>query len=507
MSTAGSNRAKAIVSPRGQVLLCLMLVVGLLALTMRLRSVLRGGGLFAISDYDGAVYYTGADSLISGRVPYRDFLLLHPPGILLALAPFAALGRRLSDPNGFAVARVAFMLLGAVNAVLLTKIAARLGLVAAAAAGFFYAVWYPSMYAERTTLLEPLGTLALLVALLMLFKVRHVSPLGGLIAGLALGYGATVKIWGIVLVVIFVLWQLSTRRWRTAARIAGGAAIAMVVVCGPFFALAPKQMFRMVIQDQIGRPINDGSLLARLVSITSVGRHMTGASRAQLEAAVVILAFTALAAALLIWRDPSLRIVAILLVTTGVMLIQSPSYYRHYGEFVAAPLSLMVAATAHRLTQWSARRHWPARTLTATAIVMPLAFLANTNAATTFGHYFPWPDRATVAAIDGCVLSDDPGGLIELNGLSSDLRHGCHVWVDATGLTYDRDVLRTGAGHQVARVKNPLWQHDLMAYLSSGTAVIVLKKPAATLSAVNQRDLARRRVLARTPQYTIYGAG
>ncbi|MDQ1483510.1 MAG: hypothetical protein QOF35_1586, partial [Actinomycetota bacterium] len=83
----------------------LTVAIAILAFGWRLWSVLRGGGLNAIQGYDDGVYYTGADALVSGRMPYRDFVLLHPPGILLVLAPFAALGHLLSDPTGFALAR------------------------------------------------------------------------------------------------------------------------------------------------------------------------------------------------------------------------------------------------------------------------------------------------------------------------------------------------------------------------------------------------------------------
>ncbi len=134
-----------------------MIVVGVLAFLIRILSAMRGGGLLSMSDYDLVVYYTGADSLIAGRL-YGSFVLLHPPGILLALAPFAALGHLFSDSTGYAVARVAFMAIGALNAVMLTRLAGRQGLVVGAVAGVFYAVWSPSLYADRTTLLEPLGT-------------------------------------------------------------------------------------------------------------------------------------------------------------------------------------------------------------------------------------------------------------------------------------------------------------------------------------------------------------
>ena len=52
---------------------------------------------------------------MNGLWPYRDFLFLHPPGIIVALLPFAGLGEFTSDPTGMLAARVAW-LLGGVNA-------------------------------------------------------------------------------------------------------------------------------------------------------------------------------------------------------------------------------------------------------------------------------------------------------------------------------------------------------------------------------------------------------
>src|SRR6476660_4810507 len=49
-------------------------VVAVGAILARLVPVLRGGGLFSLVSYDGAVYYTAASGLTQGLMPYRDFL-------------------------------------------------------------------------------------------------------------------------------------------------------------------------------------------------------------------------------------------------------------------------------------------------------------------------------------------------------------------------------------------------------------------------------------------------
>ena len=131
--------------------------LAVLAFLARLLPALRGGGLLGLGAYDDGVYYTGAAALVAGRVPYADFVLLHPPGVLLALSPFALLGRLTSDPTGYAVARLAFMALGAANTVLVALLARRFGRVAAVVSGLFYALWFPATYWEARTTIEPLG--------------------------------------------------------------------------------------------------------------------------------------------------------------------------------------------------------------------------------------------------------------------------------------------------------------------------------------------------------------
>ena len=166
-------------------------------LSVRLVPVLRGGGLFGIGNYDDAVYYAAATGLIHGQLPYQDFLLLHPPGMPLLLSPFALLAQLIGDPYGFAVARLAWMVLGAVNAVLIWRILRPVGMIAAVFGGLGYAVFYPAVYVEKSTLLESPATTALLLAMLMLQPLVHDSSLPrgkAFAAGALLGLTITIKV-------------------------------------------------------------------------------------------------------------------------------------------------------------------------------------------------------------------------------------------------------------------------------------------------------------------------
>ena len=114
------------------------------AVGARLVPVLRGGGLAGDGNYDDAVHYTAAAGLVNGRMPYADFLFLHPPGSVVALAPFAAFGALTSHGTGMAVARLVWMLIGGLNTALVVLILRRIGLAAAISGGLFCAWYFPA---------------------------------------------------------------------------------------------------------------------------------------------------------------------------------------------------------------------------------------------------------------------------------------------------------------------------------------------------------------------------
>ncbi len=255
------------------------------ALAVRLIPVLRGGGLFGTMAYDDGVYFGSAIALLDGRVPYRDFLLLHPPGILVVLAPFAALGHLVGDPAGFAAARLAFMVLGAVNVVLVTLVASRAGRRAALAAGAIYVVWEVAANVERTTwLVAPQSTL-LLLALLILAGPRGrpeawvPSARRCAVAGVLLGLNVGLQVWGVVPFAIVLGWLVAIHRRSLQAAVGPvlatviGGAIAIAAVWGPFLLVAGPQMVRYVLLDQAGRTLAHVSIVERMRYMEGLPLH------------------------------------------------------------------------------------------------------------------------------------------------------------------------------------------------------------------------------------------
>jgi alpha-1,2-mannosyltransferase len=476
--------------------------VAVAAFLVRLLPVLAGGGLGFYGRYDDGVYYTAADALTFGRVPYRDFVLLHPPGILLVLTPFAALGRLTSDPIGMATGRLAFMAVGALNAVLVTVLARRWGRGAAVMAGLMYACWLPAVYGEETTLLEPVGGTALLIALLLLVKTkRPPSARAEVLAGAVLGLACAFKIWYVAPWAVVILWQFLAGRPRAAGRVLVSGVLALLVVLLPFFVLARARMFDMVVRDQLLRPQATAPRLDRLSSIFGI-KGVLVAHPDPLIATVIVAVLLAVGA----WvcaTDPSARILVALLAGNLLVLSASPSYFGHYAALTAAPATLVVAVVAAKLAAAARHRLW-AKALYATLLAVLVA--SGVSVATTAeGHRFPGRQFAR-AAPAGCVASDDPQALIQMNRLSRDFRSGCRVAVDVTGITYDT-LHRVGRnGQPLRRGDNLAFQQYLEHYLLSGTSFVVARRRGDAMPLDVSHRLAQQPRLARADHLALRAA-
>jgi hypothetical protein len=423
-----------------------------------------------VGNYDDGVYYTAAAGLVGGRLPYRDFLLLHPPGILLLLAPFAALAHLLGDPAGFAAARLAWMLLGAANTVLVWRIGRHIGPVAALVGAAWYAVSFPAVYVEHSTLLEAPATTVLLLACALLSRpaAQHRIPALAAAAGALLGFGSAIKIWGVVPLIIVAGWLLLTRRAGQAAWLLAGGIGATTAVCLPFFAAAPRSMWNQVVRDQLSRPRSDATVMDRLAGIAGLGGWHPGPAwlaggMAMTGLVVVIVLACSLSQA---------RLYAALATGLSVFLLVTPTWFTHYAGLTAAPLALTIGAASQRL--WTYKADLVAPRLAVAAVAGVLVFgQAVALSMISLGSPFPRPALAAAAyAPAGCVTADDPVGLIETDTLRQNLRRGCALVVDLGGESHD---VRAAAGTSVSRVHNPVFQQRVREYLMSGSRAILMR--------------------------------
>jgi alpha-1,2-mannosyltransferase len=184
-----------------------------------------------------------------------------------------------------------------------------------------------------------------------------------------------------------------------------------------------------------------------------------------------------------------------------VVLLVSPSYYPHYAALVAPPLAITVGVAASRLVVLLPPR--PAlRVGAVSALLLALVVFNVRQASQHAGTAFPAAALQLAAArVHGCVTTDDPTLLPAMNVLSRDLRAGCAVWPDVNGITDDADLLLVG-GRVVPRPRNSRWQHDILAYLRSGSAVIV-DRPSTGLDAASRAILNHGPVLVGSGRWVL----
>ena len=88
------------------------LVLGLVALGISLWQLTDPGYL---SLYNSGVYFAASFKFVQGVMPYRDFVFVQPPGLVVLLSPLALLGRALGAPHGFLAARLVTAFVGSAN--------------------------------------------------------------------------------------------------------------------------------------------------------------------------------------------------------------------------------------------------------------------------------------------------------------------------------------------------------------------------------------------------------
>jgi alpha-1,2-mannosyltransferase len=477
-----------------------MTAVAVVAVLARAQLAVHHAGLTGLQGYDDGVYYAGAAALVSGRMPYSDFVFLHPPGILIALSPFAALGAVTSDPTGLAAARVAFWLIGGINAALVARVAARHGRLAAVVGGLCYALSYPAIFAERTPLLEPLGNTGLLIALLLLGR-RGESPSAraGYLAGAALGLTACVKIWMVVPLAVVFLWQLVERGRRSALRVALGAIAAAAVVLLPF-AGSGSALLRMVVLDQLGRP-SEGAFVPRVTGITGLRPWSPLLGDLPTLGALAVVGVVGVAAVVAAWRTGGpARWYVVLLATTVLFLLVTPPYFEHYPTFAAVPwalvLAVLVGSIPVRAAAGAGRRIARPRRAMALALSVGLVALWAPTLRLGVGEPFPRAPLAAAVAHRPCVVSDVPTALAAMDVLTRDLRRGCPPVVDVLGPSYDRLAVKGPGTLPDQRTADPRWQQHLATFLPSGSAMLVLDPEVTGVNATTMSRLSRLPVLA-----------
>ncbi len=486
-------------------------IIAVVAFGSRLTSLLHMGGFHHLMGYDEGVYFGASTGLVHGLMPYRDFVFVHPPGILVLLSPLAALSHFTSDTTGWTGARLAIMVVGAVNAILVYFIARRVSLVAALVAGALYAVWSPAVWVERTTMLEAfilLGTLTALWAIRDSHETTRRLVLGGAFLGLA----SSVKLWGLVPLAVIVIWLLLSRAWKAAGWVAASAASVILVILGPFFALAPRRMIEMTILGQINRGGGGTSRLARVGRMLNIDIHQLVVHPRLLQIAAVVSALIVVAAVVACWRWlPITRLWSSLLVVQGLVLLSTPVYFKGYSSFIAPALLLVLGSGAglawHQL---ASHRHLPRAVgitaLWALIVVAVVVSIDRSDVKETLDH-------AGIAAAKPlikdarCVGSDSAGMLVLSNVLSRNLDNGCLSKFDFDGAIYSVDGGQNPGDLSAAkrRLSNADYQATLQDYIRANDMIMLHRSKTDGLSPQTRAVLKARPLLLKVRGLKLYG--
>jgi hypothetical protein len=329
-----------------------LLLVAVAGFLLRVAGLLgRGGPLAAATGYDDGVYFSASALLLRGVLPYREFVFVHPPGILYFLAPVSWI----PDPAlGFVLARLLACAVGGVNAYLVGRIVTRAaGTFGGVVAAVLYALYPDAVTAERSAYLEPFLNLACLLSVWLWLDEKRRPFVSGVLAGVA----CAVKFWGGIWVLAAIA-STPRGRFRTdAPRFITGAAIAGVLLLAPLWLPAPDDFVTQTLRFQLSRP-PDGTAgtIPRL-------REMSGSG----HAAATVLAAAGLAFAIVRLRERPMRLFAVAFVVTVAGFLASSSYWPHYNSHLAVSQCALAGLGAAALVRW---RRW-----VAVPVVLAIAIL------------------------------------------------------------------------------------------------------------------------------------
>ena len=421
-----------------------------------LAAVLAPHGLHGITQYDDGVYFGAALRLVSGALPYRDFVLVQPPGIVVAMAPFAALAHLIGTASAMAVVRIVTAVVAGLNAALCARLLAPRGPVAALVAGVALAIFPAAFFADHTLLLEPYLVLSCLIGANLAIGRGEAGSTRLVLAGVALGLGGAVKLWAVA-PALALLVVVAARGRPAVARYLLGIALGFVCCCLPFFVAAPGHFLHEVFVAQFGRQTTSPRQpLVRLWGI--VGLHglslrypyLTHRHAEVVVAAVygaILLVGVALSA--LHRRFEAVEVFSLLaaLATVGLLFIPV-EYFDHYAYFPAPFLALALGCAVARIVGAVAAMLGAGRTrvgFSVAALLGLVAFAAATVGVvrvvadeTAFDHsemaHYPLLGPAIAAAVPAraCASSDDVALLIEANRFFSSVPR-CPDVVDADG--------------------------------------------------------------------------
>jgi alpha-1,2-mannosyltransferase len=448
-----------------------------LALGLRLWQLSSPGHLTGVTEYDDGVYLGAALRLVHGVVPYRDFVLVQPPGLILIMTPVAALAKWTGTAGAMAVGRVLTACAGAAAVPVAGRLVRHRGLLAVLITCGLLAVYPDAIAASITVLQEPWLVLCCLAGAVVVFDGDQVTDDWKRLAwgGAAFGFAGAIKVWAVI--PALVIAALAVRRpWRAGVYLSGTAAGFLIPVL-PFAIARPGLFYRGVIVAQIVR-VDDVRVSAwtRLTSMTGMNSLSPVSHQTVLIASIGIpvLVVLAFAGGWVLTRRPPPALDWFALVTAaGVVaaFLWPADFYYHYSNFLAPFLALCVGLSTARLVAGLEQRAWrPVRdgrarraaTAVAAAAIVAMAVSQVFHEGRARASLDQFAAVQQIIPSGACVLTDEVSYTIAADRFFSSDRH-CSQVVDGDGTDLALSDGRNGVtgASQVPAVQG-VWHHALV---------------------------------------------
>jgi alpha-1,2-mannosyltransferase len=334
-----------------------IIITTLVALGLRVYyQYTRPGFLLGVTEYDDGPYFGSAVRLVHGSLPYRDFILVQPPGITLLMSPVGLLTYWTGTGWGLAIGRILTVLAGTAGVALAGLLVRHRGPLAALLTCGIMAVYSDSVAAAHTVLVEPWLVLFCLAGAVAVFDGDRITASTRRLAwgGVLFGFAGAVEAWAIV--PVLVLAALCLPQIKRAAIFAGGVAAGFVIPVLPFAIAGPSGLYRSLITAQVGyraHAVRVGVLL-RLRNMIGFPYALGWSKSLLLLAVLALVVFVVVtqAAAIVVTRQPQptldwfATISAVLIV---VMFLWPPQFHYHFAEFLSPFMALTLALPVSRL--------------------------------------------------------------------------------------------------------------------------------------------------------------
>lgn len=332
----------------------------LLALLLRLYQLARPGYLLSVTEYDDGPYFGSAVRLVNGSIPYRDFLVVQPPGITVLMIPAALLGKLTGTGWAMATGRLLTAIAGAASVPAVGLLARHRGVVAVTIACGISAVVPDSVLAAHTVLVEPWLALFCLIGAIAVFDGDQLTSSGRRLVwgGAAFGFAGAIEVWAIFPVI--VLAAVTLRAPRRLIRYLAGVAAGVLVPVLPFAVISPHGLYQGVVTAQVvGRPATTRiSSWYRVKEMTGLSLfHVTHATVAIAAVLIALFVAAALGLALVVTRrlPPALEWFVIGSTVLIVAAFMWPNqFHYHFCAFLVPFLALSIALPLARLLQGAA---------------------------------------------------------------------------------------------------------------------------------------------------------